>query len=71
MKRIAVTSSAIRSAGYDTGTSVLELEFVETGHVYRYFHVPRKTFNAFMKAASKGKYYNRYIKNSFAFEQVY
>ncbi len=71
MRRLAVISSAIRSAGYNAGTQVLELEFTETGNVYRYFKVPAKTYRSFMKAASKGKYYNRYIKNNFAFEQVY
>jgi hypothetical protein len=71
MKRQPVHSSAIRSVGYDTGKQVLEVEFVETGHVYRYTGVPPRVYKALMKAASIGKYYNQYVKDRFSYEMVY
>ncbi len=69
MKHMPVQSSVLQSAGYAATEHILELEF-KTGHVYRYFDVPEKRYKALLHAASKGRYYNRYIKNAYAFEQV-
>ena len=43
MQRQPVESSMLRSAGFDSERSILELEF-NNGRVYRYFGVSRETF---------------------------
>jgi hypothetical protein len=65
MQRQLVLSTAIRSVGYRAGT--LELELVG-GHVYRYFDVPKEVFSEFMRATSKGQFYNERIRDSFRVE---
>jgi hypothetical protein len=63
--RVAVISSAIRSVGYQSG--VLEIE-VAGGEVYHYLDVPRQVFAEFMRAESKGSFYNERIRDSFRVE---
>lgn len=62
IQRTPVTSSAIRSVGYDSSTRILEIEFTG-GSVYRYYEVPSDVYRGLMSAESHGKYFNRYIKN--------
>lgn len=64
MERTPVTSSNIRSIGYDAEISTLEIEF-NTGSVYQYHGVPQEVFDSLMQAASKGIYFNANIKNSY------
>jgi hypothetical protein len=47
-------------AGYGTDAT-LEVEF-RSGAVYRYFAVPRRVFEEFLAAESKGSFFNRIIK---------
>ena len=65
MDRQLVLSTAIRSVGYEAGT--LEIEIVG-GAVYRYLDVPKSLFLEFMRATSKGEFYNERIRDSFASE---
>jgi hypothetical protein len=65
MKRQAVSSRAITSIGYRTGT--LEVEFVDRD-VYRYFLVPRRVFIELMQAESKGAFFNEQIRDRFPSE---
>jgi KTSC domain len=65
MERQAVSSRAISSVGYLAGT--LEIEFVD-GDVYRYFLVPRGLFVEFMRAESKGAFFNERIRDRFPTE---
>jgi|GEM_PF-698480 len=62
IQRTPVTSSAIRSVGYDSARRILEIEFTG-GSVYRYYEVPSDVYRGLMSAESHGKYFNRYIKN--------
>jgi hypothetical protein len=62
MRRLAVESGTIRSIGYDARRRELELEFHESGDVYRYFDVPAGEFAEFMAADSKGTYLNQVFK---------
>ena len=57
-----VDSSSIASIGYEAPTRELELEFRESGDVYRYFDVPGEEYAAFMAAESKGTYLNQVFK---------
>ena len=57
-----VDSSSIASIGYEAATRELEIEFRESGDVYRYFDVPGDEYAAFMAAESKGSYLNQVFK---------
>lgn len=59
---LAVFSSAIKSVGFRNAT--LEIE-VASGDVYRYLDVPRDVFVEFMRAESKGAFFNERIRDSF------
>jgi hypothetical protein len=63
--RVAVLSSALKSVGYRGG--LLEIE-VASGEVYRYLDVPRDVFVEFMRAESKGSFFNERIRDSFRVE---
>ncbi len=63
MERIPVESSDLASVWYDPETAVLEIEFKNRG-IYKYSGVPQSVYDGLMNAASKGKYFHRYIKNS-------
>jgi hypothetical protein len=40
----------------------LEIEFRDSGDVYRYFDIPQDIYAAFMAAESKGTYLNQVFK---------
>jgi hypothetical protein len=69
MKRQYVTSSTIVSLGYNSDSHVLEIEF-PTGTVYDYYDVPTREYINLLKAESKGKYFNTYIKPLYDYKQV-
>lgn len=69
MERNQVSSSDIRSIGYDSPTTTLEIEFI-SGGVYRYSNVPENVFNALMSAGSHGQYFHSYIKDNYSCERV-
>jgi len=62
MKRVAVDSSTIASIGYDPKRRELEVEFRDSGDVYRYFDVSPVQYADFMAADSKGSYLNQVFK---------
>lgn len=70
MKRTPVSSSNVRSVGYDPETMTLEVAFVAKGNrptpVYRYAGVPQTVFDEFMASSSKGKYLNGLIKGVYS-----
>jgi len=71
MNRLPITSSNIKSIGYDNQLSILEVEFI-SGDVYQYYDVPEHLYQEFMHASSLGgfindtiiKYHYRYKKIS-------
>jgi hypothetical protein len=67
-ERIPVLSSLLASVLYSP-QATLEIEF-RSGAVYRYFLVPRATFEGLLGAPSKGAYFNRHIKAAFRCEPV-
>lgn len=69
MDRVRVSSSNIRSVGYDGGTQTLEIEFVESG-VYQYLNVPKTMHERFMAAPSKGRFFSANIKDKFRTRKV-
>ena len=62
MKRERVDSTTVRSIGYDPRRRELDVEFLESGVVYRYLEVPAEEHTAFMAADSKGTYLNTVFK---------
>jgi hypothetical protein len=62
-------SSVIRAFDYDPAAHRLDVTFV-TGRRYAYCDVPQKVADGLRKAASKGSYFNRRIRDMFAFERL-
>ncbi len=69
MFREPVSSRSIAAIGYDDDAEVLEVEFV-TGHAYRYRGVSQDVFEDFRQAPSKGAFFNKHIKDAYAFEEA-
>ena len=62
-------STVIADISHDTATQVLQITFL-SGSVYHYFQVPEEVFLTFKHARSKGRYFNRFIKEQYTFKQV-
>jgi KTSC domain len=62
MRRALVDSASIASIGYDPRRRELEVEFRDTGDVYRYFGVSAAEYSDLMAAESKGTYLNQEFK---------
>lgn len=62
MTRVKVDSTTIASIGYDPHTRELDLEFRESGEIYRYSGVSTEEHAEFMAAKSKGTYLNQVFK---------
>lgn len=61
MERIYVSSSNLRSVGYDPNTQTLEIEF-NNGGIYQYTGVPQGVYDGLMAAGSHGSYFDAHIK---------
>jgi hypothetical protein len=59
-----VESSKIKSIGYYPSEKILEIAFVGSG-TYQYVKVSGKTYNAFLTAKSKGRFYDGIIKGKY------
>jgi hypothetical protein len=57
MTRQLITSTGLKSIGYDAVAHVLEVE-LQSGPVSRYFDVPGPVYEALMSAPSKTQYFN-------------
>lgn len=63
MNRTPVTSSNLKSIGYDTNTQNLEIEFLNGG-LYLYSGVPASVHAGLMSASSHGSYFDTYVKKA-------
>ena len=71
MQRVQLVSTSIASIGYDAETRVLEIEFKDSGEVYRYSDVPPAEYEAFLQAPSKGSYLNQTFKTrEYRYERI-
>ena len=61
MERTPVSSSNLKSVGYDPKTSTLEVEFLNSG-LYSYSNVPQSVYDGLMSASSHGSYFNTHVK---------
>ena len=62
MRRKAVDSRTIAWIGYEPRRCELDVEFLQSGDVYRYFEVSAQEHSEFMAAESKGTYLNQVFK---------
>ncbi|WP_245783208.1 KTSC domain-containing protein [Amycolatopsis sacchari] len=67
--RWPVSSSVIKTVGYDPARRILDVEF-HNEHVYRYDDVDNATFAEFMAAESKGRYFNEHIQHGYEYERL-
>ena len=68
--RVAVSSSAMRSVGYDANRNILEIEFPNRT-VYRYYNVAPEVHRGLMAADSHGRYFHGHIRSAgYRYEQV-
>jgi hypothetical protein len=59
----------IAAIGYDEETEALEVEFA-SGAMCRYLGVEPDVYEDFRLAPSKGKFFNRHIKDAYPWENV-
>jgi hypothetical protein len=63
-------STSIRQTRYDRDTRTLSVWFVASGHRYDYRGVPPETYDAFRSAFSKGRFFNRHIRDRYPYVWV-
>lgn len=69
MDRRNISSSMIKSIGYETSSSTLEIEF-NSGAVWQYYDFPESTWYEFDSTDSQGKFFHASIKGAFREAQV-
>ena len=69
MDRKFVSSSNIRSIGYDPKLNMLEVEF-NSGDIYQYFDVPPHLYESFLHASSYGQFMNDNIRYNYRYQKV-
>jgi hypothetical protein len=69
-KRQKVSSSLLKSVGYDAEQQVLEIEF-QNGRLYQYFDVPATEYQELMSASPLGSYFNDYIRDDYSYRRIY
>jgi hypothetical protein len=69
MKRESVDSTLASSVGYDSSTSILEIEFKSNGAVWQYSDIPESVYYE-MRSGSIGKYFLTNIKGQYPEAQV-
>lgn len=67
--RWPVSSSVIKTVGYDPARRLLDVEF-HNEHVYRYEGVENGVYAEFMAAESKGRFFNENIQYGYEFERL-
>jgi KTSC domain-containing protein len=61
-----VDSSMIRRIEYEEPTRELDITFT-SGKTYTYSNVPKSVYERFLRAPSKGQFFNDYIKDQYSF----
>jgi hypothetical protein len=69
MQRQNVSSSDIKSIGYDRESHILEIEF-HSGGIYQYFNVPVVVYENLMSASSHGEFFHQNIKDVYQFSKI-
>jgi hypothetical protein len=69
MNRQPVTSTNLRSVGYDSTSQILEIEF-HSGGIYQYLNVPSNVYSSLLSAGSKGSYFHSFIKDRYQYRKI-
>ncbi|MEM7536424.1 MAG: KTSC domain-containing protein [Chloroflexota bacterium] len=70
MKREPVSSSNLKSIGFEPQDRVLEVEF-QNGAIYQYFGVPFFVYTSLLSTASPGTYFNTFVRDEgYHYERV-
>jgi lysyl-tRNA synthetase class 2 len=67
--RVDFESKVMAWARYLPDAHLLEIG-LRTGKVYAYFDVPAETYQDLLAAESKGRYFNKYIRKAFRYQQI-
>jgi hypothetical protein len=59
---VTVASSSLATLAYDNQRTLLQVEF-QDGSAHQYVGVPLQTYEALLRANSKGAYFNHFIRN--------
>lgn len=65
MDLVPVVSDSIRAIGYGDSAGRLTVVF-RSGYVYVFWGVPAAVHDAFLKAPSKGRFFNQRIRSRYA-----
>lgn len=66
---VEINSSNLKSASYDTESSLLTVVF-NNGSIYQYENVPWELFTKFRMSESQGKFLNQKIKGTYSYVKV-
>jgi hypothetical protein len=69
MRRETVSSSNLRSVGYDPSSATLEIEF-NSGGVYQYSDVPAHVHDSLLSSGSLGRYFRNHIRDVYSCARV-
>ncbi len=69
MERQPVSSSMMRSVGYDPTSETLEVEF-NSGAVWQYREVPQEVYEQLISSDSLGSYFRQLIKDQYPERRV-
>ena len=69
MEHRSLESSFLKSAAYDPGLMLLEIQF-KNGKRYRYTDVPEELFYQLSSSESCGKFFGEFIKGKFESVEV-
>jgi hypothetical protein len=69
MLREKVSSSSLRSVGYDPSRLVLEIEF-RTGGIYQYLNVPERVYLELLTDESMGRYFDYSIRDNYVCKKI-
>jgi len=67
VRTVRVSSTSLASVGYEKG--VLEVRF-RNGGVYRYHGVPADVHDQLLEAESKGRFFNRRVRDAYRAERL-
>jgi hypothetical protein len=60
-----VESSLVNAVRYDAASSILDVELLPELRRYRFFDVPYSAYAELLEAASKGTYFNNFIREQY------
>jgi hypothetical protein len=66
---VAVKSSNIKLASYNTESKILTVTF-NLGSIYEYYEVPWVVFTKFRMAESQGKFFNTEISKVYKYKKI-